>query len=421
MVKPNDPYNFQKNFHESLNSPAFSQESFKGILAMSDKLRLYTEQNRSIFDRAIKVSALSSSVIEKMRLSSLPENSKILASLSNLTAFEKIKQSPTFEQVNAANLSISKLLKAVDSSKISKLMQQGTLQSAAWQQQFKAIDAIPGSLHRYDLVLQSHLADISKFSALSQISLSHLALEGFLGNALRIETSIQGGLQNTFIDFGKSYSKLFASLSDNPASLISLPPIVSRYSAVEFFNGVRIAQAVTIQSDEFELDFELEEETHQVEKDVQQETESAIEELLGKLNVELKVLLHGARQSLESTNPDKVRHFATSLRELFTHVLHTLSPDDQVKNWSKSPTHYDRGKPTRRARLLYICRSLNHDPFSDFLEKDIDAVLEFLKLFQRGTHEITPPYTDLQLKMMLRRMESTLRFLLEIWMESNIL
>jgi hypothetical protein len=421
MVNPNDPNNFQKNLHKSLNSPAFSQESFKGILDLSEQLRLYTEQNRSIFDQAIKASALSSSVIENLRRFSLPENSKIIASLSNLTALEKIKPSPTFEQVNAANLSISKLLKAVDSSKISKLMQQGTLPSAAWKQQFKEIDTIPGSLHRYDLVLQSHLADISKFSALSQISLSHLALEGFLGNALRIETSIQGVLQNTFIDFGKSYSKLFASLSDNPASLISLPPIVSRYSAVEFFNGVRIAQAVTIQSDEFELDFELEEETHQVEKDVQQETESAIEELLGKLNVELMRLLHGARQSLESTNPDKVRHFATSLRELFTHVLHTLSPDDQVKNWSNSPTHYDRGKPTRRARLLYICRSLNHGPFSDFLEKDIDAVLEFLKLFQRGTHEITPTYTDSQLKIMLVRMESALRFLLEIGMESNIL
>jgi hypothetical protein len=73
-------------------------------------------------------------------------------------------------------------------------------------------------IHRYDLVLQSHLADISKFSALSQISLSHLALEGFVGNSLRVNTSIQGILQNKFIDFAKSYSKLFASLSNNPAS-----------------------------------------------------------------------------------------------------------------------------------------------------------------------------------------------------------
>jgi hypothetical protein len=162
-------------------------------------------------------------------------------------------------------------------------------------------------------------------------------------------------------------------------------------------------------------------EIHHLEKDIQQETESSLEELIGKLNVELMVLLHGARQSLESANPDKVRHFATSLRELFTHVLHALSPDEKVNKWSNSPDYYDRGKPTRRARLLYICRSLNNNPFSDFLEKDIAAVLEFLKLFQRGTHEVICSYTDFQLKMMLVRMESTLRFLLEIWRESNIL
>ena len=421
MVKADDPNNFSKGFHESLNSLTISQEAFKGISALSDSLRLYTDQNRSITDQAIKASALSSSVLEGMKLSSLSEISKIFASQSNLSGFEKMKPSPIFEQVNAANLSISKLLKAVDSSNISKLMQQNTLQSVAWKQQFKAIDAITGSLHRYDLVLQSHLADISKFSALSQISLSHLALEGSVGNSLLVNASVQGILQNTFIDFAKSYSKLFASLSDNPASLISLSPSISRYSAVEFFNGVRVAEAVTVESDEFELDSGFEEEIHQLGKDIQQETESSLEELIGNLNVELMVLLHGARQSLESINPDKVRHFATSLRELFTHVLHALSPDEKIKNWSSSPDHYHKGNPTRRARLLYICRSLNHDPFSDFLEKDIDAVLEFLRLFQRGTHKIVSSYTDFQLKMMLVRMESTLRFLLEIWRESNIL
>jgi hypothetical protein len=421
MVKASDPNNFPKGFHESLNSLAVSQEAFKGISALSDSLRLYAEQNRSIIDQAIKASALSSSVLEGMKLSSLPEISKIFASQSNLSSFERMKLSPIFEQVNAANLSISKLLKAVDSSNISKLMQQNTLQSVAWKQQFKAIDAISGSLHRYDLVLQSHLADISKFSALSQISLSHLALEGSVGNSLRVNTSIQGILKNTFIDFAKSYSKLFASLSDDPVSLISLSPSISRYSAVEFFNGVRVAEAVTAESDEFESNLGFEEEINQLGKDIQQETESSLEELIGNLNVELMVLLQGARQSLESINPDKVRHFATSLRELFTHVLHALSPDEKIKSWSSSPDHYDRGKPTRRARLLYICRSLNHDPFSDFLEKDIDAVLEFLRLFQRGTHEIISSYTDFQLKMMLVRMESTLRFLLEIWRESNIL
>lgn len=420
MAKVNDPNDFSKGFYENLNSLAFSQEALKGILALSDSLKVYIEQNKSVLDQVIKASALSSSVVNDVKLSVLPEASKILANQSRLDVIEKIKSSPIFEQANVANLSISKLLREVGSSNISKLIQQETFQSATWKNKFQAIDKIAGGLQRYDLVLQSHLAEISKFSALSQISLSHLALESAVGNALKLEPPIQSVLQRTFIDFAKSYSKLFVSFSDNPSSIISLPSVVSRHSAVEFFNGVRVAESVTVESDEFGLDSEFEGEIHQLEKDIQQETESLLEELLGELNVELIVPLYGARQSLKSTNPDRVRHFAASLRELFTHVLHTLSPDEKIRNWNNSPEYYDRGRPTRRARLLYICRSLNHDPFSDFLEKDIDAVLEFLKLFQRGTHEIIPTYTNIQLKIMLVRMESTLRFLLEIWREGNV-
>jgi Predicted pPIWI-associating nuclease len=414
MVKVND----QNNFHEYLNSRTFSQEALKNCAsALSDPLKMYPEQSRSVVDQVIQASALGSSTLEHIKLSALPEISRTLSSQSNLTTFAETKLSPIFEQVNAANLSLTKLLSGVDSSDTSKLVQQTALQFNAWKKQFQAADTIVGSPQRCSIEVQSHLTEIAKFSKLSQISLSHLTLERDVGNALKVGLSTQSVLQRTLNDFGKSYSKLIASLSDNPASIISLSPLVSRYSAVEFFNGVKVAESVTVESDEFEL----EKETHQLEKDIQQETESVLEELLGRLNAELIVPLHGARQSLESINPDRVRHFTTSLRELFTHVLHTLSPDDKVKNWSISAKHCYGGKPTRRARLLYICRSLNHDPFSDFLEKDIDAVLEFLTLFHRGTHEITPTYTDFQLKMMLVRMESALRFLLEIWRQSNVL
>jgi hypothetical protein len=43
--------------------------------------------------------------------------------------------------------------------------------------------------------------------------------------------------------------------------------------------------------------------------------------------------------------------------ELFTHILHGLSPDAEVRKWSTEPAHYHNGRrPTRRAWLLYICR-----------------------------------------------------------------
>lgn len=134
-----------------------------------------------------------------------------------------------------------------------------------------------------------------------------------------------------------------------------------------------------------------------------------------EFNSELIIPLNGARKSLRSNNPDRIRHFAISLRELFTRVLHSLAPDEKVGEWSQDPNHYHKGRPTRRARLLFACREINQDPFSNFIEKDIDAVIAFLKLFQKGTHEAKSNFTDAQLTALQNRAESTLRFLLEIW------
>jgi hypothetical protein len=68
----------------------------------------------------------------------------------------------------------------------------------------------------------------------------------------------------------------------------------------------------------------------------------------------------------------------------------------------------------RKARLLYICRSINKEPFTKFVERDIEATMAFLDLFQGGTHKIATNYSKEQLTAMLIRMEGTLRFLLEI-------
>ncbi len=382
MAKANDPHDFLNNFR----------------------------QERSLYQ----------SLVDSVILSALPEVSRIIDSQTRLAASENLKQLAIIEQINSTKSSIAKLISSVDNSSINKLLQQSALQSHSWKQRFKATDAISGLLPRYDLALQAHLAEISKFSAFSQIYLSRLPID-IIGNALAASSSVQNTLQNSLTNFAKSYAALFASFNDDIASVISMPPVVSRYPSTEFFNAVSVTEVVTVEPTELEQNSEFEAEKHQIQTDIQQENESVLEELLEKLNIDLVILWQGARHSLESTNPDRVRHFASSLRELFTHVLHALAPDKALKDWTNSPKHYDRGRPTRRARLLYICRLFNHEPFSNFLEKDIDTVLEFLNLFQRGTHEIIPKYTDSQLKIMLIRMESTLRFLLEIWIANDTL
>ena len=137
------------------------------------------------------------------------------------------------------------------------------------------------------------------------------------------------------------------------------------------------------------------------------------------LDPSLIKLWRGANQALNLKNPDAVRHFATSLRELLTHVIHKLSPDDEVKNWSTSPKHFHNGKPTRRARLLFICKGINHGPFSTFLEKDIDALLACIDIFQEGTHAINVPLKISQLEALKNRAGSSLRLLIRTWKETK--
>jgi hypothetical protein len=166
-------------------------------------------------------------------------------------------------------------------------------------------------------------------------------------------------------------------------------------------------------------DSEFIEQKQHVRREIQAETNDKLADLLARLNEGLVTLWDGARLSLNSDNPERARHTAVSLRELFTHVLHALAPDAEVKNWTNNPKHYHNKRPTRKARLLYICREINYGPFTDFIEADINSTLKFLDLFQEGTHKIVIEYQERQLRAMLVRMESTLRFLLEIKMNGK--
>ena len=86
-----------------------------------------------------------------------------------------------------------------------------------------------------------------------------------------------------------------------------------------------------------------------------------------------------------SRNPDRARHVTTSVRELFSQVLHGLAPDEEVRAWSSNEQHFQNRRPTRRARLLYICRHINSDPLTRFVEDDVQAALSFVEALNADT------------------------------------
>lgn len=78
-----------------------------------------------------------------------------------------------------------------------------------------------------------------------------------------------------------------------------------------------------------------------------------------------RTLLASAIETLDSPNALRAHHFASTVRELVSHVLHTLAPDDQVKNASWYKEEVD--KPTRRQRATYAVQGGMPDAVVDAL------------------------------------------------------
>jgi hypothetical protein len=183
-------------------------------------------------------------------------------------------------------------------------------------------------------------------------------------------------------------------------------PLIIGSSPVEYYRQVELLKSVTIS----------EEPTSEVDA-VGAELAASLPEastLLSSLDPSLQGLLAGAHEALRGDNPDRVRHVTVSLRELLTHVLHKLAPDDQVLEWARDRGLADVDRPTRRARLLYICRSIDCDALGVFLEQDTQSTLTLMNALNSGTHVVTSRLTSGQLKALVLRMESLLVFLLQI-------
>lgn len=333
---------------------------------------------------------------------------KIVESQSTVSALAKLSEPPGVKLANMANSHVLGMIKNISSN--NEIFKQTFLASKGWEEQLRSLRTGLDSSDLFKARLSYHLTGISQTTLLTQVSLLNLPKEK-IGNVLKIDAGLKSDLYNSFIDLSKSYVNLFKSFEKSPAKLFSYPPIVSKHPPTELFISTDFLEKISIE--ELELK-ELIVEKRNFRKQVYAETENALQTDLKRVDESLITLLVGAKQALESNNPDRARHLTISLRELFTQILHRISPDEAIKRWSNSPEHFSNNRPTRKARLQYICRAINHGPFTNFVESDIKTSLEFLDLFQRGTHEVKVPYTDIQLKALLIKMESLIRFLIEI-------
>lgn len=253
------------------------------------------------------------------------------------------------------------------------------------------------------------LARIDEINIVAQKMLSGLDMEQY-GSALNISAGLSRKLwlthNNLAISATAATHSLFKGKFKSELQLARIRFLPS----MELLSANSLIKSISIESPDVD-------ETEEAEYAVAISTGDSyvnLETLLYRLDIELPSKWMGAKQSLVSDNPERIRHISVSLRKLFEQILESLAPTDEVRNWSDSPDHFNGKVPTRRAQLLFICRGINTESFSDFIKKDIDSMLCAFTLFNKGTHEDMPDIHDMQMRAFMARFESTVRWLLDI-------
>lgn len=348
-------------------------------------------------------SAVSFSAIKTALMRQIEVDRRLFGSTS--TILDQLRQigsiSPNIQALTGANTNLTRMLESV------------TIKNSAFSRIFQEQQRLHNTIKGMALndTLKSAFAKIDTTRMLSASLVAQTKLAAFdrlsIGTLAGIDTALSKALTINLGNFTRSYQSLLETASTRE-SLLKHVPFITTYSPVEYYREIEVLQRITVEDDEAENEDEI------VIREALSESLPSVDALLEDFNDQLCRLLQGARDSLASNNPDCARHVTTSVRELFTQVLQALAPDNEIRAWSTNEQHFHNNRPTRRARLLYICRHINCDPLTRFVEDDVQAALSFVESLNAGTHVVESRLTNSQLGSIISRMESLLVFLLQL-------
>lgn len=285
--------------------------------------------------------------------------------------------------------------------------------SRYWHKEIEMYSNSHSEAEASQLALDCHYNDVIEAALIAQKRAELLNWDN-IGTSIGIPSEMISPAVHSFSDLLETYHELFRSLNGAEHKFASLPPFASKFPPVEIITSSNFLRTIS-REETPQKPVEDVGEIEEIESHINEEIEASPEELLDQAVPSLVPLWEGAKQSLTSDNPDRHRHTIVSLREIVTHLLHHLAPDEDIRSWTTDDSLYHEGRPTRRARLLFICRDLNHGPFQVFLEKDVSAHIELIQILQRGTHKLDIELTQEQLSALVIKTGSLIRFILVVW------
>jgi len=207
-----------------------------------------------------------------------------------------------------------------------------------------------------------------------------------------------------------SYRDMWTALEREPRASLCVTPNLLKLSGMEMYLATRHFEVIRNK--------DVSPDDSDISKEVQHGLDS-LAELVIEVDSRFLKLLSGAREAVHSRNPDRIRHAIVSYRELFTQLLHKLAPDGEFQRWNKDPANLDeKGRPTRKGRMRYLCRDINCGEFKAYVEADINVTNTFLAIYSRITHEPECSFSEQQVKAAICKMENLLIYILSISRDS---
>jgi hypothetical protein len=257
---------------------------------------------------------------------------------------------------------------------------------AAWAREF---DQLAGAVRSTDMML----------AALNAIPRSAFA-PGFGSHLL----DSSRGLASVTSDFYADVGRAGAFLTEMPTWLRQSP-------VREVYTGTRAGAAATgaVEDDVFD---------DAADDEVEAALGRVADELEGRLaavHTDFLESYRGAARALESRPPDWVRHFFSSVRMLVDALLKRLAPSHALNAWdpTPSPEHFSRNQWTRKAQLRYIYREVRVGKTLVLAEGSIDMTLATFFPADSGVHELIPPFTEVQARVVWRHVQGEVSKLLE--------
>ena len=228
-------------------------------------------------------------------------------------------------------------------------------------------------------------------------------------------TGVHSNLAELSIDslnvLGKEYRSLCADSYSDYNSILGSSSLVVEHPPFEVYQAGTLARYIApLEVSEAEVELIKPREIIRAPADIRDKILSLGEPFLG--------MYDGAVDAMNAISADSQRHMCVSLRELITHTMHELAPDNEAKEYLEAlgdaEQYLHEGSPTRRGRIVYICREIESGNFSKFVDADAKATLAFMDLLQKGTHSREAHYTEPQLTALLSRAEGLVTFLIDI-------